>query len=295
MGNTRCRGTSVERQTPRSESLESGAQYLVRDPVDSDGGVVLFVHGLGSTAAAWQPVVRYAPDQVGLLIPDLPGFGRSPSGGVTPLEAATEMLVELLRGHLERTQVTVVAHSVGAIVAMRALQEVESSRLRRLVLVAGTLLSATRVLATAQTATADPALTAMVGIHVLAGVVPLDARLARVIARRHALRVALLWPFLADPSHVPERELLAVLPHRGGCEALRAIWSARQVDVRALMADIKVATRIVHGVDDRLVDEGDVNAACRLLDPDEVVALEGCGHWPHIERPAQTAAAAFAS
>jgi pimeloyl-ACP methyl ester carboxylesterase len=268
--------------------------YLVRDPADSSRDVVLFVHGLGSTAAAWKPVIRYAPDRIGLLIPDLPGFGTSPAKGVTPLDAATNMLVELLRRYMERTHVTVVAHSVGAIVAMRALRQVDCSRLHRFVLVAGTLLSATRVLTTAQTATADPALTAMVGIHVMAGAIPLDARGACAIARHRTLRAALLWPFLADPQHVPERELLAALPHPGGRESLRAIWSARQVDVRALMADTEVATRIVHGVDDRLIHDGDVNVARSLLDPDEVVALEGCGHWPHIERPAQTAAAAFA-
>ena len=278
----------------RSERLDSGATYLVRDPIEADSGFVLFVHGLGSTANAWSPVACHAPEQTGLLVPDLPGFGSSPTrGGAAPLDAATDMIVELLQRYMVQARVTVVAHSVGAIVAMRALQQVDSSRLRRFILVAGTLVSASQVLATAHTATADPKLTAMVGIHVLAGVMPLDARGARAIARYRALRAALLWPFLAHPQRVPEPDLLAVLPHPGGSESVRAIWSARNVDIRALMAHTEVATRIVCGDHDRLVHLSDVNVARNLLNPDEVVVLEDCGHWPHIERPSQTAAAVF--
>jgi len=205
------------------------------------------------------------------------------------------MIVELLQRYMEQARVTVVAHSVGAIVAMRALHRVDSNRLHRFVLVAGTLVSASHVLASAQAATADPKLTAMVGIHALAGAIPLDTRGARAIARHRTLRAALLWPFLAHPQQVPEPDLLAVLPHSGGSESVRAIWSARDVDVRALMAHTEVATRIVCGDRDRLIHVGDVNTARSLLNPDEVVVLEGCGHWPHIERPAQTAAAVFES
>jgi pimeloyl-ACP methyl ester carboxylesterase len=294
MGKARCIGPDLGHGALRSERLISGAKYLVRDPVDSDGGVVLFVHGLGSTAAAWSPVTWHAPERTGLLVPDLPGFGRSPTRGkAAPLDAATDMVVELLVRYMEQTPVTVVAHSVGAIVAMRALQQVDSRRMHRFVLVAGTLVSASRVLATTQTATAHSGLTAMVGIHVLAGVIPLDARGARTIARHRTLRAALLWPFLAYPQQVSEPDLLAVLPHPGGSEAVRAVWSARNVDIRALMAQTEVSTRIVCGDHDRLIHPGDVNVARSLLDPDEVVVLEGCGHWPHIERPAETAAAVF--
>ena len=294
--NARSISTDLERRALRSESLNSGARYLVRDPTDSDGGSVLFVHGLGSTATAWSPVTWHAPERTGILVPDLPGFGRSPtSGSAAPLDAATDMIVELLERHMKQNRVTVVAHSVGAIVAMRALQQVDSRRLHRFVLVAGTLISASRVLATTQTATAHPNLTAMVGIHILAGAIPLDARGARAIARHRTLRAALLWPFLARPQQVPDPDLLAVLPHPGGSESIRAIWSARNVDVRALMAHTEVVTRIVCGDHDRLIQLGDVNVARELLNPDEVVVLEGCGHWPHIERPAQTAAAVFES
>lgn len=278
----------------RRERLSSGAAYLVRDPAEGSDRTVLLVHGLGSTSAAWEPVVRHAPDDIGLVIPDLPGFGVSPTGDATPLDAATAMVGELLDRAVHATEVAVVAHSVGTMVVLKALRRAAGAAVPRLVLVAGTLLSASRVLATPRSVVAAPALTAMVGVHTLAGVIPVDRRAAVMIARHPALRRMLLWPFLALPRNVPDDDLLAVLPHRGGPEPLRAIWSSRDVALADLMTNLGVATRIVHGAEDRLIDDGDVRAARDLLHADDVVALECCGHWPHIERPVDTAAAAFA-
>lgn len=253
----------------------------------------MFVHGLGSTGMAWKPILQYAPDRVGLVIPDLPGFGSSPPAKLPPLEAATDMLIELLRNWIGRSKVTVVAHSVGGIVAMKALHALDQERPGRLVLVSGTLESATQVLDTIRSATANLPLTAMVGIHVLAGVIPLDSTRARLIARHRSLRTALLWPFLSAPQSVTEDKLQAALPHRGGRESLRAVWSARHVDIGALMAETSIKTKLLYGLNDPLICGRDVTLANELLQPDEVVALEGCGHWPHIERPEQTAALAF--
>ena len=285
----------AEERSLRRERLSSGTTYLVREPAATAKAVVVLVHGLGSTAMCWQPVLRYAPADVGLVIPDLPGFGCSPANEQIPLDAATAMIVELLEQLGDERPVTVVAHSVGAAVAMRALRQRRYGDVRRLVLVAGTLLSATQVLASPRAMMADPGLTTMVGINVLAGVTPLCPRSARTIARHSALRASLLWPFLAHPRQVPERDLLAVLPHPGGRESFRAIWTSRDINLATLMGGLDVATRVVHGAVDRLIDERDILLARDLLGSDDIVRLEGCAHWPHIERPAQTATAAFAA
>jgi pimeloyl-ACP methyl ester carboxylesterase len=276
-------------------STSAGARYRMRAAAGQGAGVWLFVHGLGSSAACWEPVLRYAPAEVGLLSPDLPGFGASPSGSLSPLEAATEMIAELLDQHVRETRVTVVAHSVGTIVALRALQNVPHANLERIVLVAGTLLNASRAAASARAALADPRLTAMVGIHVTGGIVPLSASRADLLARHRLLRSAFLWPFLAAPREVGHRDLMAVLPHPGGFQSAKAIWSARNVRLAELMAQTAVPTRMVHGLEDRLIGSEEVRAACDLLHPDRVVELDRCGHWPHIERPEETATAAFAS
>lgn len=273
--------------------LASGATYYIREP-KADAGIVVFVHGLGSTARAWEPVLRYAPREVGLVIPDLPGFGDSPRAKLPPLEAAADMLRDLLCTRVGGSRLTVVAHSVGGIVAMQALSALKQDRPTRLVLVSGTLASATQVLATAGRATERLSLSAMVGIHVLGGVIPLDAKGARLIARHRSLRALLLWPFLFAPQNVPDDGLEAALPHRGGRESLRAVWSARHVDIEALMAETSVKTRLLYGLNDPLICQRDVKIATELLEPDEIVALRECGHWPHIERPEQTAALAFA-
>jgi pimeloyl-ACP methyl ester carboxylesterase len=276
-------------------STSAGARYRMRAAAGQEAGVWLFVHGLGSSAACWEPVLRYAPAEVGLLSPDLPGFGASPSGSLSPLEAATEMVTELLDQHLRETRVTVVAHSVGTIVALRALQNVSHGNLERLVLVAGTLLNASRAAASARAALADPRLTVMVGIHAMAGIVPLSASRADLLARHAVLRSAFLWPFLAAPREVGHPDLMAVLPHSGGFQSAKAIWSARNVRLAELMAQTTVPTRMVHGLEDRLIGSAEVRTARDLLHPDRVIELERCGHWPHIERPEETATAAFAS
>jgi len=271
----------------------SGAVYLARLPASHTDRLALLVHGLGSSAASWEPVARHAPDGLGLLIPDLPGFGSSPSGSLPPLEAAAEMVEELLEQYLGKTRITIVAHSVGTIVALQALQAVQHERVDRLVLVSGALLTASTIAASPRAVIANPTLTAMVAIHVMAAVTPLSTGCAAAIARNQTLKSALLWPFLAHPGGVCEPELMKVLPHPGGWQSTRAIWSARQVDLAALMARTEIPSRIIHGAEDRLIDREDIAGASNLLPSDDLLELEGCGHWPHIERPAETAAAAF--
>lgn len=277
----------------RRRWTESGALYLEREPRDSRAEVVIFIHGLGSSAASWIPVLENAPEDVGLLIPDLPGFGSSPSGSLSPLEGATDVVVDLLDRYGTERPVTVAAHSIGAMVAMRALQSAEGAGPRRLVLVAGTLLKATTVAASIRSALVDPPLTAMVSLHAMAGVIPMGPGCARFVTRRPMLRSALLWPFLCAPREVGEGKLMAVLPHRGGFQSARAISSARTVDLVGLMAGSEVPTRLIHGLQDRLISEEEVGTARELLHAECVVQLERCGHWPHIERPRETAAVTF--
>src|SRR6185369_17671851 len=157
----------------RRQLTESGAVYLVRSPRRPTDPTALLVHGLGSSAASWQPVARHAPTEAGLVIPDLPGFGNSPSGSSPPLEAAEKMVAELLDEWATERRLILVAHSVGGIVALRALEMAHWERIDRLVLVAGALLTASTVAASARAALSEPSLTAMVAINVAAGVVPL--------------------------------------------------------------------------------------------------------------------------
>ena len=238
-------------------------------------------------------MVRHIPLEHGLLIPDLPGFGDSPSGPATPLQAATMMVLELLENYLPEGGITVVTHSVGGIVGLEALQALPQVEVTRLVLVAGTLLSASRVAASVSSALSNPTLTAMVGIHVGAGVIPITDHIGEVITRHQLLISLLLWPFLADPQKIPEADLMAALPHRGGRQAARAIWASRRIDLAALMVNTATRVRLVHGIKDRLISEADVREACRILEPEALIKLDSCGHWPHVERPAETAAAAL--
>ncbi|MES2771172.1 MAG: alpha/beta hydrolase [Pseudomonadota bacterium] len=81
---------------------------------------ILFVHGAANDGAVWQAVAaglsrRESP----LLIPDLPGHGRSQGAPLNSIEALADWLLALLDVlHLPR--VTLVAHSMGALLALEA-------------------------------------------------------------------------------------------------------------------------------------------------------------------------------
>jgi pimeloyl-ACP methyl ester carboxylesterase len=98
-----------------------------------------------------------------------------------------------------------------------------------------------------------------------------------------------LYPFVADSRDVDPvllREALRGNSHR----SLLAVWrAARRADVPRLMEANTTPTDLLWGADDRLITTDDVTRAQRLLKADRVQCLRHCGHWPLLERPAETA------
>lgn len=101
---------------------------------------VLLVHGLGDEADTWRHVLPGLQPQFRVIAPDLPGFGRSelPQCNLSvPFFAST--LLDLL-DHLSLSNVVLVGHSMGAVIAHQlALGHPE--RVERLVLISGSLVS----------------------------------------------------------------------------------------------------------------------------------------------------------
>ncbi|WP_205328100.1 alpha/beta fold hydrolase [Glycomyces sp. YM15] len=94
---------------------------------------IVFVHALGSSAAAWQPQVAALAERHKVLAPDLPGHGEAP--GPFGLEPAAFAIAELIAAEPE--PVHLVGISVGATVAMLAALD-DPSRVASLVLSGGT-------------------------------------------------------------------------------------------------------------------------------------------------------------
>ena len=92
--------------------------YYEIGPEDGEPWVLL--HGLGSVAAGWGPVMRALRRSCRLIVPELSALGgtRCPGGGLG-INPAVEVLTELLRKEFRGRPVTVAGLSLGGWVAVR--------------------------------------------------------------------------------------------------------------------------------------------------------------------------------
>lgn len=83
-----------------------------------DGPLVIFVHGSGGDGSAWTFQFQELADAgCWLLAPDLPGHGQSDGEFLTVIAEQADWVAALL-ARLGRDRVTVVGHSMGALVAL---------------------------------------------------------------------------------------------------------------------------------------------------------------------------------
>ncbi|MDX8491604.1 alpha/beta fold hydrolase [Mesorhizobium sp. VK22B] len=81
------------------------------------GAPVLFIHGVGMNAAIWQPQIERMADRWDVIAIDMLGHGRSPLPPQTPELADYAKQAIRLLDHLGLEKVSVVGHSMGALVA----------------------------------------------------------------------------------------------------------------------------------------------------------------------------------
>ena len=81
---------------------------------------VLFIHGIGSSGAEWQDVIRRLPGDVSIVTIDLLGFGSSPRPEWAKYDAneQAKAVIATLLGRRIATRLIVVGHSLGALVAV---------------------------------------------------------------------------------------------------------------------------------------------------------------------------------
>ncbi|RVD53847.1 alpha/beta fold hydrolase, partial [Mesorhizobium sp. M7A.F.Ca.ET.027.03.2.1] len=96
------------------------------------GAPVLFIHGVGMNAAIWQPQIERMSDSFDVIAIDMLGHGQSPLPPQNPeLADYADQAIRLL-DHLGLDKVSVIGHSMGALVAQElALRAAE--RVRRIV------------------------------------------------------------------------------------------------------------------------------------------------------------------
>src|SRR5918999_1947260 len=105
----------------RRRRLRRGALSLVYYELGpKDGEPWLLLHGLGSVAVSWNPVMRALRRRCRMLVPELSALGGTecPGGGLGMREGV-EILAELLRRELGSRTVTLAGISLGGWMAAR--------------------------------------------------------------------------------------------------------------------------------------------------------------------------------
>ena len=87
-----------------------------------DGRSVVLLHGGGVAGWMWHPLRRHLPEALDLIVPDLPGHGRSRGVPFVSRAAVVEQLIRLLRHDVGRPA-AVVGFSFGAQVAIELAAE----------------------------------------------------------------------------------------------------------------------------------------------------------------------------
>jgi pimeloyl-ACP methyl ester carboxylesterase len=246
----------------------------LRYGVAGDGPPLVLVHGLGGTIENWRALAPPLATRHRVLVPDLPGHGRSePLPEARDVDALAEAVLAIADEEDARGAVWI-GHSLGGVVALRA-AVLRPDAVRGLVLAAaagiGSASRAARVTLT------------LLGI----------ARPGRLIAphrrawasSRLGRRAAFGWWGVADPDalepELAEAFLVGPANHTDTRQAGRALLVS---DPRTELDRISCPCLCLWGASDNWVrlDDG-IEYARRLAAPLRTIA--GCGHLLIGERP----------
>jgi pimeloyl-ACP methyl ester carboxylesterase len=274
-----------------------GAVHLTEYGAPDAAALMVCLHGLGGSALNFGLVGPLLAEDRRVLVPDLLGHGRSfaTAPAASAVDAQLQVLARLLTLETERP-VTLVGHSMGAIVAMlHVLRQPET--VESLVLLDPPVPNVTRW-------PRDPRLTAKLAFLRLPGVAALVARqVARMspqelVARQLADATPHVDRIPAPVVDAAVAEIMATRGDDGGRGAQRAQFRAilevvellaRPEQWRHQLAGITTPTLWLHGADDPLseLEPARVLASAR---PDWTFSIRGgVGHLPHLEDPTWTA------
>jgi len=240
------------------------------------GPAVVLLHGLASSLYTWKDLLPGLAEHHDVVAIDFPGFG----GSDVPPDPSAARLESAVAGVLDRLGIrraALVGNSLGGAVAT-SLAAREPERVVRLVLIdaAGFRMSAQ----------ARPVL-----LRAAAG--PLGAVFERMPRARPLLALGLRQVFHDDSLVTAERidEYEAPMLRPGALAALRALLAAPVPgpdQYEALLRRLEQPTLILWGAEDRWIPAADADRFAAAIPGARRVVLDGCGHLPQEERPAET-------
>lgn len=238
---------------------------------------LLLVHGWGGSGRYWRDTVARLAPRFGLVVPDLPGVGRSlPVGRPRDLFDQVRVLERLLAA-LGLARVHLVGHSMGGAMAL-VLAARRPELVGRLVLTSISLFrsDAERALFGA----------AMQVTGLLLGLrAPWMADLP-LLARQSAARYFYEVP--DDPALLRAGLLDYLSMHQGTAAACAR--SASDPAISGAAAQVRAPTLLIVSREDQLMPAANVDITAATIPDCRVAWIDRCGHLPMLERADEYAA-----
>jgi pimeloyl-ACP methyl ester carboxylesterase len=272
---------------PEGRTAEiAGTQLFYLD--EGSGEPVLFLHGGGPGASGWSNFSRNIgplAEHFRVIVPDLPGFGRSSSVAdlTNPFAAYATVLVGLL-DRLGIEKVNLVGNSMGGGTSLRMAMD-HAARVRRLVLLGSMGFEPSFT-------TPEPT----DGVRTLVGYYQ-DATPERM---RQLLEMFAWDPSMVTDELVRERYEYSVAPQN--IAAMRSLYDAlarpevrRSLDLAGELHRVACETLVIWGRDDRVVPLDSGLGMLKRLGDARMLIFGRCGHWAQSEHPGEfnTAVANF--
>jgi pimeloyl-ACP methyl ester carboxylesterase len=252
--------------------------------VDGDGPSILLLPGFTDSADSWRPLLAELGTRGRRAVAvDLPGAGKAGtfSGGIrlANLDAFTTAFVEAYAGD---EPAILAGNSLGGLLAMRAATRDDH-----------------RLSAIAPIGTAGLAYTPrwLLFERSVRAAYPLLQVAYRAPVPAPLVREGAAWLYERRLSEGRADRALAryYASHLDGMRSVRrftAMMLAVADDIRAdplVPADIRVPVLLIWGDHDRLADVSGAQAVLDVVPDSRLVVLDGCGHCPQMQRPADTA------
>lgn len=239
-------------------------QFIERMAVEIEGrgDPVILLHGLGGTSNTFTPQMGLFAERFRTIRPDLPGSGRSPTGGSLAIQRFVDGLIRMAEVlGVERAHW--VGHSLGTIVCQHL--AVQRPRLARSLALLGPLLEPPEP---ARQGLRDRAAKARAeGMADIADAI-VQAGTSADTRRNQPVAVAFV------------RESLMRQPPEGYAATCEALAAATAAEVRRIDCPMLLVT----GDEDAVAPPSVARAMGERIDGARVEILGRCGHWTPIER-----------
>ena len=248
--------------------LDVRGQRINLETTGATGQPILFLHGLGPGALAWNLLTQGLPEKFRALLLEFPGFGESPQANFAgEIEHAATLLHHALHQANQLDPIPVVAHDYGGLVALSFSARYPSHVGQLVLLGSGAFVRDVRALWAVHESVK------LRGWDKKGAEKWVTSGLVETLAEDHLSS-------LTEAAAAVEADLMT------GC--LRAMISAQYLEAAR---SLSVPILVLRGDDDPFVSSDDAAIVTARSTNAKRIDLPQVGHWPHLEAPTECRAA----